>query len=128
MCGAVQWKVRAPYRFFQLCHCSRCRKRTGSYHAANILVADGQLEWLAGEENVKRYELPTAERWCSAWCMTCGSAAPWKTRNGLAFIVPSGGLDDPPAHGPTRNIHFASRASFYVHASELPIFEDGNVG
>jgi hypothetical protein len=122
-CGTVHWAVKPPYRFFQYCHCSRCRKRTGSAHAANIAVLDGQLEWLAGEDKVTRFELPSAKSWCNAFCSTCGSAAPWKTRNGRAFIVPAGGLDEPTASSPDRNVDFASRASWYVHAAELPIFD-----
>ncbi len=124
VCGAVRWAVRPPYRFFQYCHCSRCRKRTGSAHAANLAVLDGQLDWLEGESKVTRYELPSAKSWCNSFCSLCGSAAPWKTRNGKAFIVPAGGLDDPPEGQPLRNVHFASRASWYAHAAELPFFDD----
>jgi hypothetical protein len=120
VCGAVRWVLRPPYRFFQYCHCSRCRKRTGSAHAANIFVAAGQLDWLAGEDKVTRFDLPSAQYWSNAFCATCGSAAPWRTRNGRSFIVPAGGLDTPAAEKPSRNVHFASRASWYVPAAVLP--------
>ena len=123
VCGAVQWAVAPPYRFFQYCHCSRCRKRSGSVHAANVAVLDGQLQWLAGEDMVKRFELPSAVSWCSAFCSACGSALPWRTRNGRAWIVPAGSFDDVPVGQPTRNIHFASRAPWYTPAAELPHFD-----
>lgn len=48
---------------------------------------------------------------------------PWKTRNGTAYIVPSGALDDDPIERPTRNVHVASRAAWEVAASELPAFD-----
>ncbi len=123
VCGAVRWSVAAPYRFFQYCHCSRCRKRSGSTFAANICVQDGQLQFLAGEDRVQRFELPGAKAWCNAFCSVCGSAAPWRTRNGRFWIVPAGGLDDLPATPPTANAHFASRAAWYVPAPELPTFD-----
>ena len=61
VCGQVRWAVKPPYRFFQYCHCSRCRRRSGSVHACNLAVMDGQLEWLDGEAVVQRYELPDAK-------------------------------------------------------------------
>lgn len=124
VCGEVKWAVTGPYRFFQYCHCSRCRKRTGSAHAANLAVPHTQVSWLAGDDAVTRFELSTARAWGNAFCSRCGSGVPWLTRNGKAYIVPAGGLDAPPEHGPTRNVHFASRANWYEHATNLPIFEE----
>lgn len=124
VCGAVAFEIRPPYRFFQYCHCSRCRKRSGSIHAANIAVSVDQLSWVRGEEHVKRYELPSAKAWCNAFCEVCGSGMPWRTRNGLAYIVPAGGLDDDPIERPVQNVHVASRASWEVAASSLPDVDD----
>lgn len=123
VCGAVAWRVEPPFRFFQYCHCSRCRKRSGAPHAANIAVLDGQLHILRGHDALRRFELPSAKSWCNAFCSICGSAAPWQTRNGKAWIVPCGGLDSDPGARPSRNIHFGSRAVWYAHAAELPIFD-----
>ena len=82
LCGAVAFAVRAPFLFFQYCHCSRCRKRSGSAHGANLLVKAAQLTWTRGEASVKRYELPTAEYYCTGFCGVCGDgrgvAAPGK--------------------------------------------------
>ena len=124
VCGAVEFDVRPPYRFFQYCHCSRCRKRTGSIHAANIAVPIAQFSWVRGEERVKRFEMPSAKSWSNCFCDTCGSGLPWVTRNGRAVIVPAGGLDDMPDGAPTRNIHYASRAAWHVDAATLPTFDD----
>jgi hypothetical protein len=115
--------VKPPYRFFQYCHCSRCRKRTGSIHAANLAVPADQLTWVRGREAVRPFELATATSWGNAFCTTCGSGLPWLTRNGRAYIVPSGALDDDPVERPTRNIHVASRAAWEVPAASLPDFD-----
>jgi hypothetical protein len=124
VCGAVAFEVTPPYRFFQYCHCSRCRKRTGSIHAANIAVPAGQLRWLRGENHAKRFELASATSWCNSFCEICGSGLPWRTRNGKAFIVPSGALDDDPVERPTRNIWMSSKAAWEVEASSLPMFDE----
>lgn len=123
VCGAVQYAIRPPYRFFQYCHCSRCRKRSGSAHAANIAVLVDQLAWLDGADLVTTFELATARSWGNAFCSRCGSGLPWKTRNGRGWIVPAGSLDDDPGARPDRDIHYASRASWHVDAAELPKFD-----
>lgn len=124
LCGAVAFTVRAPFLFFQYCHCSRCRKRSGSAHGANLLVKTEQLTWTRGEASVKRYELPTAEYYCTGFCGVCGSALPWRTRNGKLFLVPAGALDDDPGITPTRNIYWDSRAAWCVPAGDLPAFPE----
>jgi len=120
VCGAVEFEVRPPYRFFQYCHCSRCRKRSGSLHATNVAVPVDQVTFLRGEEHLKRFELPTAERWNNAFCDVCGSALPAKSRDGRGYVVPVGGIDGDIGGAPTRNIFVASRASWHVDASSLP--------
>ena len=124
VCGAVEFEITPPYRFFQYCHCSRCRKRSGSIHAANIAVLAEQFAWVRGEEHVKRFEHPAAKSWSNCFCDVCGSGLPWKTRNQKAFIVPAGGLDEDPGARPTRNIWYGSRAMWHVDASTLEHFDE----
>jgi hypothetical protein len=119
VCGAVTFTITPPFLAFQYCHCSRCRKASGSAHAANLFVRTAQLAWQSGESLVRRYDLPEAKYWSHCFCDTCGSAVPWLSRTGKAYIVPAGTLDDDPGMRPTRNIHFGSRAPWFVHASEL---------
>ena len=38
LCGGVVYEIDPPFKIFQYCHCSRCRKFTGSAHAANLFV------------------------------------------------------------------------------------------
>jgi len=123
VCGAVAFRIEGPYRGFQYCHCSRCRKKTGSSHVANIFVPVSQFAWERGEENVKRFELLEAKYWSTAFCTSCGSAVPWLTRNGKVMVVGAGGLDDDPGVKPTMSVFFGSRAPWYVHVSDLEMFE-----
>ena len=124
LCGQVSYIVRPPAVFFQYCHCSRCRKRSGSAHCANMMFKVEQFAWDKGEALAKRFELPTAKHFCSGFCSVCGSAVPWITRNGKFVLVPAGTLDESPPVFPERNVHFGSRASWYRAASELPVFDE----
>ena len=120
LCGQVSFEIQKPFFFFQYCHCSRCRKSTGSPHGANIFLKLENFKWLQGESLVKRFELPSARFFCTGFCSHCGSSLPWVTRNGKYMLVPAGALDEDPGEKPTRNIHWASRAPWYDAVENLP--------
>ena len=84
LCKAVQYEVELPFERFLYCHCSRCRKATGSPHAANGFVKPEAFRWLAGKELVKRYDLPEAKRFALQFCTHCGAIGiPHKCRSTL---------------------------------------------
>lgn len=97
--------------------------KTGSAHAANIFVPVEQFRWEHGEDKVKRYELPSAKYWSTAFCTECGSAMPWLTKNGKTMVVGAGTLLDDPGMRPQFNVFFASRAPWYVSAADLDSYE-----
>lgn len=124
LCGQVQFAIQPPFRGFQYCHCSRCRKASGTAHASNIFVPGEAFEWLAGQALVRTWKLPDARYFTSAFCEVCGSKAPWETAGGKNVVVPAGALDDDPGQAPTRSVHFASRGAWYRHVSALPSFDE----
>jgi hypothetical protein len=50
LCGAVTYEASGEPKRFYHCHCSRCRKATGTGHASNLFLQPGTLRWLSGEE------------------------------------------------------------------------------
>ena len=119
-CGEVTYEISGNLGIFQYCHCSRCRKFTGSVHSANLMVSPEQFQWLSGEDYVGRY-IPTDTRhFATAFCKQCGSSLPWHSKSGKAVVIPAGTLDDHPGITPSQNIFCASRASWYRPAAELP--------
>jgi len=120
LCGSVRYQYSGEALVFQYCHCSRCRKITGSAHAANIIVRPEQLEWLAGEDLVGRFELPDAKDFASGFCKKCGSNLPWKNQSGRAVIIPAGTLDQDPHIHPKQSIFYSDRACWYVDVNDLP--------
>ncbi len=124
LCGEVRYQVTGNLGLFQYCHCSRCRKLSGSVHSANLLVAPNQFSWLAGESSVGRYELEDTKHFATSFCKKCGSTMPWLTQSGKAVVVGAGTLDEHPGIEPRTNNYFASRASWYVSAEDLPKFDE----
>jgi hypothetical protein len=120
LCQAVGYEARLPFGRFVNCHCSRCRKASGSAYAANAAVAPEAFRWTRGEDLVVRYDLPQARSFATAFCRTCGSPLPHPTRSGREVIIPAGSLDDDPGIRPERHVHWASRAGWLAAGSELP--------
>lgn len=120
LCQQVTYVIRGHLGIFQYCHCSRCRKFTGSAFAANLLVAPQDFQWLSGEAQVGRYELAEAKHFATAFCKQCGSSLPWLGKSGLAVVVPAGSLDDDPGIRPSQNIFCGSRAGWFIEPGTLP--------
>jgi hypothetical protein len=124
LCGEVSYEISGNLGIFQYCHCSRCRKFTGSAHAANLIVAPEQFKWLSGEEYVGRHELEEAKHFATCFCKKCGSSLPWMTKTQKAVVVPAGSLDSDPGIRPTQNIFWGSKACWYEDANGLVKFEE----
>jgi len=124
LCGSVEYQFNGEARGFQYCHCSRCQKVTGSAHGAIMFVKPDQFEWLKGEDNVGRFELPEAQFYANCFCKTCGSSLPWEIQGGGNVAIHAGTLDQDPGIKPRRNIHWASKACWYTPSSELECFSD----
>jgi hypothetical protein len=109
LCGEVRYAVDGSFDRFYLCHCSRCRKDTGSAHAANLFSSTAKLSWLSGQSSVTVFRLP-GTRHARSFCATCGSALPFA--NAHMVVVPAGSLDNDINIAPDGNIFYASRAAW----------------
>jgi hypothetical protein len=123
LCGSVCFEVDLPFDQFVNCHCSRCRKATGTARSSNAVVQPNAVRWLSGEEVVSRYDLPTARSFATAFCRTCGSPLPHLTRSGRQMIIPAGTFDEPLDTSPDRHVHWRSRANWYEHGERLSTSE-----
>ena len=121
LCGQVRFVIDGGFDHFFLCHCERCRKDTGSAHAANLFASDAQLSWLAGEERVRVYQL-TGTQHIKSFCSECGSALPTQQNNGRLLVVPAGCLDTPPAIRPQAHIFVGSKADWDQIAGDIVQF------
>lgn len=119
LCGAVKFEVSGPFESFFLCHCSRCRKDTGSAHAANLFSTKAALVWRAGEAGIKTYRLP-GTRHERSFCAECGSALPSMQMDGHLLVVPAGSIDTPVEIRPVAHICLADRADWDRDLETVP--------
>ena len=125
LCGAVAFEADLPFARFVNCHCSRCRKISGSAYAANAVVKASAFRWTRGEEQVRRFDLLTAQRFVSCFCGTCGSSLPHPVRGIEVMVIPSGTLDDDPGLTPEMHVYWGSRAPWISDAGDLPVVAEG---
>ena len=113
LCGQVRYRVSGPFDAFHLCHCSQCRRSTGSAHAANIFGSPDRLEWLSGEELIKRYTPDEPDVISKCFCTHCGSLVPYVSQKSGSLVIPAGSLDEAPGVSPEDNIFWRDRAGWY---------------
>ena len=122
LCGGVRYTVSGEAQRFYHCHCSRCRKASGTGHATNLFV-QGSLTWNSGEELIRTFKLPEAERFANSFCEVCGSRMPrFIEKLGMVFI-PAGSLEDEPDIRPQARIFLDSRTKWSCDEAVLPGFE-----
>ena len=124
LCGRVRFEVTKLTGPFELCHCSRCRKVTGSAYAATVGALAEDYALLQGEEAIRSITLPVRERppaYGLSFCGDCGSALPTPPASGH-FEIPAGLLDDDPGLMPDKHIYVEHNAAWHTITDDLPQF------
>jgi len=123
LCGAVTYEVTGEAKRFYHCHCSRCRKATGTGHASNLFLQPGRLMLLSGEEQVRAYKVPEALRFTNVFCATCGGRLPRQAAADVV-VIPAGSLDVEPPMKPQGRIYQASRTGWSCSGDGLPEYPE----
>ena len=119
LCGAIRFEIIGEFEHFFLCHCGRCRKGTGSAHAANLFSSTARLTWLSGHAEVKTFHV-AGTRHEKSFCSNCGAPVPSLQMNGALLVVPAGSLDNEIDARPEAHISVASSASWDRDLEAVP--------
>lgn len=100
-CGKVAFEVMVPLTDVYVCHCSICRRSTGTHGIAVAVVKAEEFRWLRGESDTVEWAKPGHD-WQNRFCTTCGSTLPGKNDANTVFIpvglISEGGDDLRVAH------------------------------
>ena len=72
LCGGVRFELSEPPAYATYCHCTRCRRRSGTAASAEGRIEADTLTIVDGEELVRAYVPP--DGWHELFCSNCGSA------------------------------------------------------
>ncbi len=91
-CGAISFKINTDLSDVFVCHCSICRRATGSNGIAVIVVENEVFEWTGGKDFITSWKKPDAD-WEMWFCKRCGSPVPGANDDRRMFI-PAGLIGD----------------------------------
>jgi hypothetical protein len=123
LCGGVRFEIDRAAGPFELCHCSRCRKVSGSAFMAGLGVLRKDFRFLQGEDLVRTYDAPIREKppaYRSSFCGRCGSPVPDPTSDSPWLEIAAGALDDDPQLRPDRHIMVDLKSPWFEIADSLP--------
>jgi hypothetical protein len=122
LCGAVRYEVTGTPTAFDLDHCSRCRKSSGSAFKAQLIFEAAQLKWVNGRLLFKTYEAPVRTKSPGYRRTFCTICRPVPAVDRGMINVPAGTLDDYPGLRPQRHIFVDLTASWFEIVDTLPRF------
>jgi len=119
LCGAIRYRITGTVGPIGLCHCTYCRRASGSAFASNATIARGDFELMTGADVLREYESTPGKH--RSFCSRCGSpiyARHERAREALRIRV--GTLDGDPGARPSNHYDVASKAPWYTIADDLP--------
>lgn len=120
-CGAVHYAVTNEFAYAMNCHCSQCRRTTGSAFKPMAGIERDKLVVTAGQDKLL---IHGRERCNNTHCRLCGSLLYSVVRDGAWVHVAMGTLVDTPAIRPTHHIFVGSKAPWFTITDDLPQYEE----
>jgi hypothetical protein len=122
LCGAVRYEVADAFSYAMNCHCSQCRRATGSAFKPFAGIEREKLRVTLGEGNIAIYGNPAEAH--DAHCRTCFSLLYSIVNENTTAHVTLGTLVDTPTIRPTKHIFVGSKAPWYEITDDLPQREE----
>ena len=121
--GSIRFEITGKLGPVIYCHCSMCRRATGSSFATNASVRKENFRILSGHELIKEYESTLGNR--RAFCSHCGSPL-YKTFADIPSLrrVRLGTLDDAEGATPVAHIWTGSKSDWFEITDDLVQFEE----
>src|SRR5215831_13171664 len=110
LCGSVEYAVADEFSYALNCHCSQCRRATGTAFKSFAGIEREKLRVTQGGNALLIFG---AELTHDARCKTCGSLLYSVVREGQYAHVTLGTLTDSPSIRPTAHIFVGSKAPWF---------------
>jgi len=122
LCGSVRFEITNRLGPIIYCHCSMCRRTTGSAFITNASVREEEFRVTAGAEHVSEFESsPGSFR---AFCSRCGSPVYGRLAALSLIRVHLGTLDTDPGARSVAHIWVGSKAQWFPITDSLEQYEE----
>ncbi|WP_454689801.1 GFA family protein [Achromobacter aloeverae] len=114
LCGTVRYKVKDEPQAVVICHCTHCRRASGSAFSVNLLVKEGDYEQ-TGETKFLVDTGDSGQPSYRHFCGNCGSPIMTKATNLLGMVlVKAGTLDEQDGLQPRVEIYTEHAMKWHV--------------
>lgn len=123
LCGKIKYRVEDELSDFGYCHCTSCRKASGTAHGANAGIRRDKFFLEDPEALLREYESSPGKR--RVFCSNCGSplfAYLDSTRD--LIRVRLGSLDTPFSKKAKAHTFVGDKADWEVIYGDLPQFDE----
>ncbi|PAV27143.1 aldehyde-activating protein [Tamilnaduibacter salinus] len=122
LCGGVAFEVSARPGPVALCHCSQCRRASGSAFMATCPVQSAYFSYQRGESLVREFASSPGKY--RAFCSECGSPLYSRTDAIPGILrLRVGALDHPFGQPPAYHVFTGSMADWDRITDDLPQYE-----
>lgn len=111
LCGEVKFEIIGNIPNLYQCHCSLCRKVSGSASSSAFILESGNFRWVQGEESISKYSKSSG--YSSHFCCHCGCPVP-NNFMGSYYWVPAGSLDGNPEIKVVAHLYMNSKSHWDV--------------
>jgi hypothetical protein len=118
LCGAVRYAVKDEFVYALNCHCSKCRRATGSAFKPFAGIERNKISITHGADSQMIFGNERASH--DVHCKICGSLLFSVVRGGEYVHVTLGTLDDTPSIRPSAHIFVGSKAPWFSITDPLP--------
>ena len=122
LCGKCVFELKGRISTVGKCHCSKCRKVSGTGSNAVHWARPENVEWVCGADNTRSYL--QADGWGTTFCQDCGSPLPAMNADRTMWFVPAGLMDEDPGVAVRGHIWISSKPSWEIIGDEAPQFAE----
>ncbi len=121
LCGARAYEIDGEIDGVWVCHCSLCRKASGSNGNSILIVPVERFRWVKGEDHGVTFALRST--YAITRCKTCGTPLPAETDAKNVYVT-AGTLDTPLGAGVRGRQFCASKADWDHDQADARAFDE----
>lgn len=119
LCGKVHFEIDGRLGETAFCHCTSCRRASGSAFAVNAPVRADRVTWRSGRESITEYESSPGK--LRAFCRVCGSPIYARRPSEPAWLsIRLGLFDQDPQVRPRAHFNVGEKAPWFTPTDDLP--------
>lgn len=120
ICNQIAFEIEGDNFDVVQCHCSKCRKVTGSTVDAMIVVPKETFTWVQGTDLISAYKSENGRT--RSFCSNCGTSLP--DQDGDLVWVPAGILDTQYSASVKAHIYVGSKLPWEEIGGDAPQYEE----